>query len=60
MRQIPQTRRQSLTFPSLMKLEIKDLHASAGDREILKGLTLELPLGQVAAIMGPNLSLIHI
>jgi Fe-S cluster assembly ATP-binding protein len=37
-----------------MTLEIKDLHASIGDREILKGLTLTLPVGQVAAIMGPN------
>ncbi|HWB06486.1 MAG TPA: Fe-S cluster assembly ATPase SufC [Verrucomicrobiales bacterium] len=37
-----------------MKLEIKDLHATVGDREILKGLSLELPCGQVAAIMGPN------
>jgi Fe-S cluster assembly ATP-binding protein len=37
-----------------MTLEIKDLHASIGDREILKGLTLTLPIGQVAAIMGPN------
>ena len=37
-----------------MKLEIKDLHATVGDREILKGLTLDLPCGQVAAIMGPN------
>ena len=37
-----------------MKLEIKDLHASIGDKEILKGLTLDLPKGQVHAIMGPN------
>jgi Fe-S cluster assembly ATP-binding protein len=37
-----------------MKLEIKDLHATVGDKEILKGLTLDLPCGQVAAIMGPN------
>ena len=37
-----------------MKLEIKDLHVSIGDREILKGLTLDLPKGQVHAIMGPN------
>jgi Fe-S cluster assembly ATP-binding protein len=37
-----------------MTLEIKDLHASIGDKEILKGLTLTLPVGQVAAIMGPN------
>ncbi len=38
----------------MMKLEIKDLHASIGEREILKGLNLELPKGQVHAIMGPN------
>ncbi len=37
-----------------MKLEIKDLHVSIGDREILKGLTLDLPKGEVHAIMGPN------
>lgn len=37
-----------------MKLEIKDLHVSIGDKEILKGLTLDLPKGQVHAIMGPN------
>lgn len=37
-----------------MKLEIKDLHVSIGDREILKGLTLDIPKGQVHAIMGPN------
>jgi len=37
-----------------MHLEIKDLHASIGDKAILKGLTLTLPKGQVHAIMGPN------
>ena len=37
-----------------MKLEIKDLHVSIGDKEILKGLTLDLPKGEVHAIMGPN------
>ncbi len=37
-----------------MHLEIKDLHASIGDKEILKGLTLTIPKGQVHAIMGPN------
>ncbi len=35
-------------------LEIKNLHASVGDREILKGLTLTVKDGEVAAIMGPN------
>ncbi len=35
-------------------LEITDLHARIGDREILKGLTLAVKAGDVAAIMGPN------
>ncbi len=35
-------------------LEIKNLHVNVGGREILKGLDLELPKGQVHAIMGPN------
>ncbi len=35
-------------------LEIKNLHVSVGDRKILKGLTLPVKDGEVAAIMGPN------
>ena len=35
-------------------LEIKNLHASIGAKEILKGLDLSIPSGQVHAIMGPN------
>jgi len=35
-------------------LEVKNLHVSVGDREILKGLTLTVKPGEVAAIMGPN------
>ncbi|MDH3250948.1 MAG: Fe-S cluster assembly ATPase SufC [Acidimicrobiia bacterium] len=35
-------------------LSIKDLRASVGEAEILKGLDLEVPFGQIHAIMGPN------
>ncbi len=35
-------------------LEIKNLHANVDGREILKGLDLTLPTGEVHAIMGPN------
>ncbi|WP_165211844.1 Fe-S cluster assembly ATPase SufC [Streptococcus tangpeifui] len=35
-------------------LEIKDLHVSIEDKEILKGLNLTLKTGEIAAIMGPN------
>jgi len=35
-------------------LSLRNLHARVGDREILKGLSLEVPAGEVHAIMGPN------
>jgi Fe-S cluster assembly ATP-binding protein len=35
-------------------LEIKNLHASVADREILKGIALKVNPGEVHAIMGPN------
>jgi Fe-S cluster assembly ATP-binding protein len=37
-----------------MLLTIEGLRVSVAGREILKGLDLELPLGQVHAVMGPN------
>jgi Fe-S cluster assembly ATP-binding protein len=37
-----------------MLLEIKNLHANVGGSEILKGIDLEVGLGEVHAIMGPN------
>ena len=37
-----------------MSLVIKNLHASVDGTEILKGVDLEIPKGEVHAIMGPN------
>jgi Fe-S cluster assembly ATP-binding protein len=35
-------------------LKIENLHVSAGDKQILNGLNLEVKAGEVHAIMGPN------
>ena len=35
-------------------LSIKDLHAGVEGKEIIKGLSLDVPAGEVHAIMGPN------
>jgi Fe-S cluster assembly ATP-binding protein len=35
-------------------LTIKNLHAKIGDKEILKGINLEVKAGEIHAIMGPN------
>ena len=35
-------------------LEIKELYANAGEKEILKGLNLKINKGEVHVIMGPN------
>ena len=35
-------------------LEVRDLHVSVGDTEILTGVNLTVKLGEVHAIMGPN------
>jgi|TARA_B100001063_G_scaffold53527_1_gene47542 Fe-S cluster assembly ATP-binding protein len=37
-----------------MSLTIENLHASVDGNKILKGLNLEIPAGEVHAIMGPN------
>lgn len=38
----------------MKSLVIKDLHVNIGDREIVRGLSLEIESGKVHAIMGPN------
>ena len=35
-------------------LTVSNLHATVGDKPILKGLTLDVPAGEVHAVMGPN------
>ncbi len=35
-------------------LEVRDLHVSIGDIEILKGVNLTVNIGEIHAIMGPN------
>ncbi len=35
-------------------LQVRDLRASIGDLEILKGVDLDVPFGEVHALMGPN------
>lgn len=35
-------------------LDIKKLHVSVEDNEILKGINLQIKAGEVHAIMGPN------
>jgi Fe-S cluster assembly ATP-binding protein len=46
--------RREIGFQKMNLLEIKNLHASVGDREILRGVDLTVPTGEVHAIMGPN------
>jgi len=35
-------------------LEIKNLHVSTGDKEIVRGVTLTINTGEIHAVMGPN------
>jgi Fe-S cluster assembly ATP-binding protein len=38
----------------MKELNIEKLHISVGDQEIVRGLTLRVPQGEVHALMGPN------
>lgn len=35
-------------------LKVKDLHVKVGEKEVLRGLNLEVKAGEIHAIMGPN------
>ena len=43
-----------MNFTTKNMLQIKNLHAKIEDKEILKGINLEVKPGEVHAIMGPN------
>src|SRR3954467_15855643 len=38
----------------MAELSIRNLHVAAGDKEILKGLDLEVRSNEIHALMGPN------
>jgi Fe-S cluster assembly ATP-binding protein len=38
----------------LNQLEIKNLHVSVEGKEILRGVDLVVPVGEIHAVMGPN------
>ena len=37
-----------------LALEVKDVHATIGELEILKGVDIDVPYGEIHVIMGPN------
>ncbi len=43
-----------LGLPSMNELRVENLHVTIADKEIVRGLTLHVPKGEVHAIMGPN------
>jgi Fe-S cluster assembly ATP-binding protein len=43
-----------LRFAFMKELSVEKLHVSIGDQEIVRGLSLRVPRGEVHALMGPN------
>jgi Fe-S cluster assembly ATP-binding protein len=44
----------SILKSKIKMLKVKNLHASVGDKAILKGLNIEVKAGEIHAVMGPN------
>jgi len=49
-----QQKRKGIKIMDNNLLEIKDLHVNAGEKEILKGIDLNIKKGEIHVIMGPN------
>ena len=47
-------KRRMFLFPMKKELSIENLHVEIADQEIVRGLSLAVPNGEVHAIMGPN------
>jgi Fe-S cluster assembly ATP-binding protein len=43
-----------LPFPVMKELRVENLHVTIANQEIVRGLSLAVPTGEVHAIMGPN------
>src|SRR5436189_4395828 len=41
-------------FPFMRQLSVENLHVTIADQQIVRGLSLNVPKGEVHAIMGPN------
>ena len=46
--------RAYISGPIMKELRVDNLHVTIGDKEIVRGLSLSVPRGEVHAIMGPN------
>lgn len=48
------TDRAYVSGPSMKELLVDNLHVTIGEKQIVRGLSLSIPSGEVHAIMGPN------
>ncbi|MFD1713421.1 amino acid ABC transporter ATP-binding protein [Amnibacterium flavum] len=51
---VPLGRKSGLPAGEHYEIELRDLHKSYGDNEVLKGIDLDIALGEVVVILGPS------